>query len=80
MFYQYFIVINSGVLIIIIVHLFALTAIKELYGKLHNENLYNLYALSNSVTIFKPRVLRSAEYVARMRKQESIQNILVLKT
>jgi uncharacterized protein YxeA len=28
---KYFIVINSGVLVIIIVHLFALTAIKELY-------------------------------------------------
>jgi hypothetical protein len=51
---EYFIVINSGVLVIIIVHVFALTAIKELFSQINftkNKDYNQIIHYKNIFTI-----------------------------
>jgi hypothetical protein len=50
------------------------------WEKLHNEELHNLYSLSNIIRMIKPRRMKWAGHVARMeRRGMHIGRILVVK-
>jgi hypothetical protein len=40
------------------------------WGRLHNEQLYNLYCSPNIIRVIKLRIMRRARHVARMRGAE----------
>jgi hypothetical protein len=40
------------------------------WGKLHNEELHDVYSLPSTITIIKSRRMRWAEHVARMGKRK----------
>jgi hypothetical protein len=42
------------------------------WRRLKNEELHNLYASKNIITVIKPRKMRSAEYAARMRAMRNV--------
>jgi hypothetical protein len=48
-------------------------------GKLHNEELNDLYSLPNIVRVVKPRRLRWAGHVARMGEERGVHRVLVGK-
>jgi hypothetical protein len=43
---------------------------KEVTGGLHNGELHNLYSSPNIITVIKPRKMRWAGHVVRMRLKE----------
>jgi hypothetical protein len=43
------------------------------WGRLHNEELHNLYASPNIIRVIKSRRMRWAGYVAWMRDEKCIQ-------
>ena len=47
--------------------------------KLHNEELNDLYSLSNIVRVVKSRRMRWAGHVARMGKDRGVHRVLVGK-
>jgi hypothetical protein len=47
------------------------------WRKLHNEELHNFYSSPSIVRMIKPRVMRWAGYVARMRENRNAYRILV---
>ena len=49
------------------------------WGKLHNEDLSNLYSLSNIVRVVKSRRMRWAGNVARMGEGKGMHRVLVGK-
>jgi hypothetical protein len=49
------------------------------WRRLHNEELRNLYTLSNIIMVIKSRIMRLAGHVARMGEMKNAYNILVGK-
>jgi hypothetical protein len=49
------------------------------WRRLHNEELYNLYAAPNIIRVTKSGRMRWAGHVAQMRKMRNAYNILVGK-
>jgi hypothetical protein len=49
------------------------------WGKLHNEELRDLYSLPNIVQVVKSRRMRWAGHVARMEEGRSVHRVLVGK-
>jgi hypothetical protein len=49
------------------------------WRKLHNEELNDLYSLSNIVRVVKSRRMRWAEHVARMEEERGVHRVLVGK-
>jgi hypothetical protein len=49
------------------------------WRKLHNEELNDLYSLPNIVRMVKPRRMRWAGYVVRMREDREVPRVLVGK-
>jgi hypothetical protein len=49
------------------------------WRELHNEELHNLYFSSYVITMMKPRRMRWARNVARMREKRNVYRILVMK-
>jgi hypothetical protein len=49
------------------------------WRKLHNEELHDLYSLRNIIGIIKPRRMRWAGHVARMREKRNAYRMLVGK-
>jgi hypothetical protein len=49
------------------------------WRKLHNEDLHNLYSLSNTIRMTRPRKRRLARYVASMREKRNSCRVLVTK-
>jgi hypothetical protein len=49
------------------------------WRKLHNEELNDLYSLSNIVRVVKSRRIRWAWYVARMGEEKCVHRVLVGK-
>jgi hypothetical protein len=49
------------------------------WGKLHNEELNDLYSLPNIVRVVKSRRVRWAGHVARMGKERGVHRVLVGK-
>jgi hypothetical protein len=47
------------------------------WRKLHNEELHNLYSSPNIITMVKSRRMRSAGYIARLRKKRNANRIVV---
>jgi hypothetical protein len=47
---------------------------------LHTEELHNLHASPNIITVIKSRRMRWAEHIARMGEMRNAYNILVLKS
>ena len=47
------------------------------WRKLHNEDLNDLYSLSNIVRVVKSRRMRWAGHVARMGEDRGVQRVLV---
>jgi hypothetical protein len=47
--------------------------IKGEWRRLHNKGLYDLYCSTNIIQVVKPRRMRWAEQVARMRGKKGIQ-------
>jgi hypothetical protein len=50
------------------------------WRRLHNEELHNLYASPNTITVTKSREVRWVEHVVRMGDMRYTYNILVGKT
>ena len=50
------------------------------WGKLHNEELNDLYCSPNIVRVIKSRRIRWAGHVARMRERRGVYRVLVVKT
>ena len=48
-------------------------------GKLHNEELSDLYSLPNIVRVVKSRIMRWAGHVARMGEGRGVHRVLVEK-
>jgi hypothetical protein len=48
-------------------------------GKLHNEELHNLYSTPNIIRMIKSRRMRWAGHVARMGEKRKVYRILVGK-
>ena len=53
--------------------------VKEVWGKLHNEELNDLYCSPNIVRVIKSRRMRWAENVACMRERRGVYRVLVGK-
>jgi hypothetical protein len=49
------------------------------WGKLHNEEIHNLYCSTSIIRIIKSRRMRLAGHVARMGEKSNAQKILVGK-
>jgi hypothetical protein len=49
------------------------------WRRLHNEELYNLYASQNIIREIKSRIMRLAAHVARMGETRNAYNILIGK-
>jgi hypothetical protein len=49
------------------------------WRRLHNEELHNLYASSNIITVIKSRRIRWPWHVARMEEMRNSYKILVVK-
>jgi len=49
-------------------------------GKLHNEELNDLYSSPNTIWVIKTRILMWAGHVARMEERRSLYRILVGET
>jgi hypothetical protein len=49
------------------------------WRRLNNEELYNLYASPNIISVFKSRRIRWAEHVVRMEQMINTYDILVGK-
>jgi hypothetical protein len=49
------------------------------WRRLHNEEIHNLYASPNMVSVIKPRRMTLAGHVARMRDMRNVYGILVGK-
>jgi hypothetical protein len=49
------------------------------WRKLHNEELHNLYSSPSTITVIKPRKMRWAGDVARMRETRNAYRVLVGK-
>ena len=53
--------------------------VTDQWRKLHNEELNNLYSLSNIVGLIKSKKIRWAGYVARMVEKRGVYRVLVGK-
>jgi hypothetical protein len=51
--------------------------VTEQWGKLHNEELNDLYFSLNIIRVIKSRRMRWAEHVARMGKRRGTYSVLV---
>jgi hypothetical protein len=49
------------------------------WGKLHNEELHNLYSSPNIISMIKPRMMRLARHVVCIGEMRNVYNILVGK-
>ena len=49
------------------------------WGKLHNEELSDLYSLPNTVRVVKSRIIRWAGHVARTGERRGVHRVLVGK-
>jgi hypothetical protein len=49
------------------------------WGKLHNEELHDLYPSPSTIRIIKARRMRWAGHVARMREKRNVYRLLVGK-
>jgi hypothetical protein len=47
------------------------------WGKLHNEELYDLYCSPHIIRVIKSRVMRWAEHAARMEETRGLYRVLV---
>jgi hypothetical protein len=50
--------------------------VKEIWRKLHNEELHNFYSSPSIIKMTKSRRMKWAEHVARMRKKSNAYRIL----
>jgi len=50
------------------------------WRRLHNEDLNDLYSLSNIVRVMKWRTMRWAEHVTRMGEERGVYRVLVGKS
>jgi hypothetical protein len=53
--------------------------VAEGWRRLHNEELHNLYASPNIITLFKSRRMRWAGHVARVGEVRNVHKIVVGK-
>jgi hypothetical protein len=53
--------------------------VTEEWRKLHNEELNNLYSLTNIVQVVESRTMRWAGHAARMREERGVHKVLVWK-
>jgi len=53
--------------------------VAEGWRRLHNEELHNLYASPNVISVIRSRMIREAEYIAPLGEVRNAYNILVGK-